>query len=92
MEEQIGGLERIRVDLCKHHRVVRIAPEPGFETACAIGYRASPKCHAERISECQGYQSDCAITVMTNTPGPAIRKGPSFRVNLGAVQLGLGGA
>jgi len=80
------------MDLCKHHRVVRRAPEPGFETACAIGYRASPKCHAERICECKGYQPDYAVTVMTNTPGAAIQKQPPFRVDLGAAQLRLGGA
>jgi hypothetical protein len=76
--EQQDMLEQTRIDLCKHHRVVQIAPEPGFESACAIGYQASLKCHSQRICECEGYESGYAIAMATSTPEAATLTEPAI--------------
>ena len=59
MEEQhSSGFWKAKRGLCRHHQVARIAPEPGFRDACALGYHTSPLCHSEYGNKCQGYESD----------------------------------
>ena len=66
--------------LCRHHRIVRIAPEPGFASACAIGYQVSPWCQGQRICDCRGYEADSFIAAVTGTPGATTQMEPAVCV------------
>jgi hypothetical protein len=76
MVEQNSELQKAKSSLCRHYRVVRIAAEPGFDAACAISYRASPKCHSALTSDCRGYEPGYVTRDMMETTRAAIRKRP----------------
>jgi len=59
--------------LCKHHQVVRIASEPGFESACAMGHDVSSKCHAQSICECEGYEAEYVMLVAASAPEATVQ-------------------
>lgn len=67
MEEQhSSGFWKVKRGLCRHHQVARIAPEPGFRDACALGYDPSPLCHSAFGNKCEGYEADYILMGIGN--------------------------